>query len=386
MAYPVDQIIPINLILTPSGLGTANFSSAFAFATATDLRSGVVFGADTYRDYSSLPEVAQDFVESSPVYLIASRWFANIPKPPQLSVYMWNSEADSAVEVANKADNAAWRYWYFFPQSVTNVEANAIALADWADATTHGLVITLSDPDCEDPSNTTHLGKVLQAKGNRHAFVGYVPEAHIVTDPSQAYAMVQLAAAFHKFRPEGQRTAITGEYQVLPGVMGADLSTTAYNSLKASNLVFFTKVELQGSVDNSRVINSKSMSSYGEFMDDVINLDVLRNRLQIDGYNYIANKGTKASLEPHDYAGLLDTLSQTCKRFYDNGVLGSATYIDPDTAEEKIAKYGFVIRSKPEDVYGLSAAQKRSRQYPNTAIQVFLARAGHTAEITVNVE
>lgn len=386
MAYPVDQIIPINLMLTPSGLGTANFSSAFVFATAEDLRSGAVFNTDTYRDYTSLPDVAQDFTDSSPVYLIASRWFANIPKPPQLSVYLWDPEEDSATDVASKADNAAWRYWYFFSKAVTDVEGDATALADWADAATHGLAITLSDPDCEDPSNTAHLGKVLQAKGNRHAFVGYVPESHIAADPSQAYAMVQLAAAFHKFRPDGQRTAITGEFQVLPGVMGADLSTSAYNSLKASNLVFFTQVELQGSVDNSRVINSKSMSSYGEFMDDVINLDVLRNRLQIDGYNYIANKGTKAALEPIDYAGLLDTLSQTCKRFYDNGVLGSATYIDPDTAEEQIAKYGFVIRSKPEDVYSLSAAQKRSRQYPNTSIQVFLARAGHTAEITVNVE
>src|SRR5690606_7580756 len=112
----------------------------------------------------------------------------------------------------------------------------------------------------------------LKSKGNRHAFVGYVPANAIATDPSQAYAMVQLAAAFHKFRADGFRTAITGEYQVLPGVIGSSLSTTAYNALKAKNCVFFTQIELQGAVDASRVINSKSMSSYGEFMDDVINL------------------------------------------------------------------------------------------------------------------
>lgn len=386
MAYSVDNIIPINLILTPSGLGYANFSSAFAFGTQAELAAGVSFDVDTYRDYATLSDVLEDFKPDSEIAKIATRWFANIPKPPQISVYMWDSEADSPAEVAAKADNSAWRYWYFFPVAVTDVEANAIALADWADASTHGLPITTSAADVVDPQSETDIASVLKAKGNRHAFVGYVPASAIATDPSQAYAMVQLAAAFHKFRPDGLRTAITGEYQVLPGVIGASLTTTAYNALKAKNVVFFTQIELQGSVDASRVINSKSMSSYGEFMDDVVNLDVLRNHLQVDGYNYIANAGTKRPLTPSGYAGLLATLDATCKRFYDNGVLGEASYMDLDTAETRIAKYGYVIRSNPEDVFRLSQAQKRARQFPNTSILAILARAGHTAEITVNVE
>src|SRR5690625_5029007 len=168
--------------------------------------------------------------------------------------------------------------------------------------------------------------------------------------------------------------------------MRSSLNTTDYNTLKEKNVVFFTQVELQGVVDSSRVINSRSMSSYGEFMDDVVNLDVLRNHLQVDGYNYIANAGTKRPLTPAGYAGLLAALDDTCKRFYDNGVLGEASYMDMDTAETRIAKYGYVIRSSPEDVFGLSQAQRRARQFPNTSILTILARAGHTAEITVNVE
>src|SRR5690625_3968881 len=315
MAYPVDNIIPINLILTPSGLGYANFSSAFAFAQADELQDGATFDVDTYRDYAEISDVLEDFKPDSEVAKIATRWFANIPKPPQISVYMWDSEEDSPVEVAAKADNAAWRYWYFFPTSVTDVEASALALGDWADAATHGLPITTSAAGVVDPQSDTDIASVLMAKGNRHVFVGYVPQSAIDTDPSQAYAMVQLAAAFHKFRADGLRTAITGEYQVLPGVSGASLSTTDYNTLKEKNVVFFTQVELQGAVDASRVINSKSMSSYGEFMDDVINLDVYRNHLQVDGYNYIANAGTKRSLTPSGYAGLLATLDATSKRF-----------------------------------------------------------------------
>jgi hypothetical protein len=237
-----------------------------------------------------------------------------------------------------------------------------------------------------DPLDDTDIASKLKAKGNRFVSMCYQPASAVVTDASQIYAGVQLAAAFYKFRPTGLRSAITGEFQVLPGVVGSDLTTTAYNALKAKNVVFFTQVELKGQVDNSRVINSKSMSSFGEFMDDVINLSVLKNYMQVDGYNYIANAGTKRPLTPVGYAGLLATLEATAKTFYDNGVLGDGVFNDPVTGEETRAKLGYAMHSKAEDVLGLSDAKKRAREYPTTTMTAILARAGHTAEITVNVE
>lgn len=385
MAYPVDEIIPVNVFLTPSGLGYANFSSAFAFADQADLAAGVTFDANTFRDYATTAELAEDFATDSAIYHIATRWFAQVPKPPQISVWMKDPEDGSILETANKSADAAWRYHQFF-KADDLAEANALALGDWGDANARAIWATYSDASILNPQLDTDVMSKLKAKGNRHMFAGFKSAGHVATDPSQAYAMCQLAAAFHKFRPNGLRTAITGEYQVLPGVMGDDLPTSGYNALKAKNGVFFTQIELQGSVDNSRVINSKSMSSYGEFIDDVIGLDVLKNHLQVDGYNYIANKGTKSSLEPRDYAGLLDALSHTCKRFYDNGLLGTGTYTDPVDGKEKIAEKGFVIMAAPEDVLSLSPAQKRARQYPATTIRVVLARAGHVAELNVFAE
>lgn len=387
MAYDVDNIIDIDLIISAAGIGVADFSTAFIFADiVNDVPLDEYFAADEYRDYSSLTELSEDFATDSEVYRMAARWFAQIPSPNTVTVWAWDSAADSALEVANKANNVAWRYWYFFPKAVTDVEANSIALANFGDAETHGIPITISDAKAIDPQDSTDLGSVLKALGNRHVFVGYKDPASIATDPTQAYAMIQLAAAFNKFNPEGFRTAITAEYQVLPGVSGDDLTTTAYNALKAKNLVFFTKVELQGSIDNSRVINSKSMSSFGEYIDDVVNLDILKNRLQVNGYNYIANPGTKRPLTPRGYAGLLDTQDHTCKQFYNNGVLGESLYTDPSTGEEQLAKYGYVFFSSPEDVFNLTNTQKRNREFPATSILVILARAGHTAKFTVNVE
>ncbi|WP_033576159.1 DUF3383 family protein [Dickeya chrysanthemi] len=384
MSYSVDNIIPINLLLTPSGLGYADFSSALVFADTSDLVNGVTFAADTYRDYSSLSGVAADFKTGSDVYRIATRYFANIPKPPTITVWMKNA-TNTLLEIINSANDRVWRYHYFLKNA--DVAASSLPdLSDWSDAASHPLWLTFSADDIIDQNVTNDVISTLKAKGNRHVFAGYKSAASVTADASQAYAMVQLAAAFHKFRPTGTNTAITGEYQVLPGISGDDLTTSAYNALKAKSAVFFTKIELAGSTDNSRVINSRSMSSYGEFIDDVINLDVLKNHLQVDGYNYIAGAGSKRALTPRDYAGLLNTITATCKRFFDNGVLGQGSYVDPDSGETKVAKFGFVLRSAPEDVLNLTSEQRKLRQYPPTSLLVILARAGHVAEINVNVE
>jgi hypothetical protein len=385
MAYPVDRIIPVNVLISPSGLGYANFSSAFVFADQADLAAAVTFAANTFRDYATTSEVAEDFATDSAVYHMATRYFAQIPKPPQISVWMKDPLDASLVDTANKAADEAWRYHQFF-KIADLTEANSLALGDWGDANSRAVWATYSAAGILDPQSDTDIMSVLKAKGNRHMFAGFKSAAQTAIDPTQNYAMCQLAAAFHKFRPNGLHTAITGEFQVLPGVVGDDLSTTAYNALTAKNGVFFTQIELAGQTDNSRVINSKSMSSFGEFIDDVVNLDVLKNYLQVDGYNYIAGAGTKRPLGQRGYAGLLDVLGATCKKFYDNGVLGTGTYIDPMDGVSKVADYGFVIMSKPEDVLDLSVADKRARKFPLTTIYVFLARAGHVAELTVNVE
>lgn len=420
MAYPVDNIIPVNLILTPGGLGYADFSSAFVFANTADLKTlpappqamvkpgkikvvekviaegednalvtqedaQVVFPVDTFRDYGNLTELAADFSTASDIYLIATRYFAQVPRPAQITVWMKNPADKTLLETVNKATEEAWRYHYFFKHADLT-DPNVLSLSDWSDAAEHPVWFTTSAANITDGNVHNDIASQLAAKGNRHMFVGYKLAASVTADPSQAYAMVQLAAAFNKFKPLGINTAITGEYQVLPGVSGDSLKTSGYNALKTKKAVFFTEIELAGQTDACRVINSRSMSSYDEFIDDVINLDVLKNSLQVDGYNYIANVGTKRALTPREYGGLLSCVAATCKRFYDNGVLGEGTYVDQESGETKVASFGFVINSKPEDVLSLTASQRKKRYFPPTSVLVILARAGHVAEINVTVE
>ena len=416
MAYSVDNIIPVNVIIGAAGLGYADFTTAFVFADASDLPKdepailteggekletekgeailpemvpvtarGEDFPVDTFRDYSGATDIGKDFGTESEIFLIATRYFAQIPRPSSLTVWMKNPEDESLIATVNKANEAAWRYNYFFKAEDFSDE-NLLVLSDWSDTTDHPVWYTNTDDEVIEQNETNDIVSRLAKKGNRHMLVGWrAPEA-VEIDPSQAHSMVQVAATFAKFRPNGLNTAITAEYQVLPGIDGDELTTSHYNALKAKKAVFFTPVELAGQKDSCRVINSLSMSSYGEFIDDVINIDVLKNHLQVDGYNHIANVGTKRPLTPRGYESLLNVLTDTLKRFYNNGVLGEGTYTDEQTGEEKTAKFGYVILSKAEDVLSLTKAQRKKREFPPTKILVILSRAGHVAELNVTVE
>ena len=138
MAYPVDEIIPINLILTSAGLGYANFPAPLFLLTrmillavfrgtlltgkkplkteddkflvkenADPLVRNADFEPDTYRDYADIDELRIDFNVDSDVYIIAKRYFAQIPKPPQVSVWMKNPKDESLEVTASKANEAA---------------------------------------------------------------------------------------------------------------------------------------------------------------------------------------------------------------------------------------------------------------------------------------
>lgn len=386
MSYPVSNIIPLSLVLTPAGLAAANFNTAMIIAPVGELEGTSSLTAGDTKDYASNEEILEDFTSDSVADLASRRWFANVPSPPQITVYVWDDVNDSVVTAANEAVDKAWRYWIFFPQATTGTESDITDLADWADANGHFVSFVTDNADAKDSGISTDLGSVLSDRGNRHIFIGYREAQTVTDDASQDYANAQTAAAFQKFNPDGDRTAITAEFQVLPGVVGESLATSAYTALNDKNIVYWSEVELQGSIDASRTLNTKTPSSFGEYIDDVFNLDVLKNRLQVAGYNYLANAGTKRPLTPRGYAGLLNALEGVLKQFYDNGVLGQAEYTDPATGETELAKYGYAIFSEPEDVLDLTASQRTNREYPPVQALVILARAGHQADITINVE
>ena len=285
MSYPATNIIRINARISPAGLGNANFASATLFAPQLELPVG--FAPDTSRKYFTLPALSEDFADTTETYKAAQRWLGGTPATRELTVYGAATADATRAATLNKARNQMWWYWTMWTAPVLAVKADALAIAQWCEDNTSmfidnqtGTAVT----DIRNPALTTDVASALTAAGFRHVFTA----AHA----ADAYSGSALAKHYAAVNYSADRSTITGEFKKSPGVTAENLTGTAYTAMQSDKkkAVFYTVVDNQGSTDSGRWLNTMTHSTYGEFIDDVVNLDACVNYLTTSLYNAVANQ------------------------------------------------------------------------------------------------
>ena len=379
MSYDASQIINIVTRISPQGLSYANFSLAMLFAPEDELPVG--FNVNTYRVYTSLSDVSVDFAITDETYLAAQRFMAMTPTPQEIRI--WGRKSTTAavetiVESLNLAANETWWYWTFFTDDVYNDEASMLLVADWLDANTRYSINCSTAADIRDIGDSTDIASELTTKGTRH-----ISTFSHATDP---YAGHAVAAWFSSVNYTVPGSTITGEFKKLPGVVAEDLTSTEYASmtLDTKKAVFYTKVDLQGSTDSGRVINSWAHSSFGEYIDDVVNLDAFVNNLMVNLYNATANQTTKLPQTPPGQSVLLAAAKEMGELYIANGYLGPRNYTNPDTGLEDFT-LGYEILTKPEDILSITDPERADRESAPIQMRIFRAGAIHHVNVTVDV-
>lgn len=376
MPYPAENIINIVTNIRAAGLGTANFGAGMVFADF-DSSSDVTFVTGTYRDYGGAAAVAAHFNIASDVYLAALAWFSAVPKPKTLRVYL-RQELDTPVESLNDAINKRiWFYWFEFETTIRANDADVLALIAAGDAADKFYAGTTNQADVRTPSLATDIVSKAKLQGSRRAF--------LLSHATAPYAGFELAAVFSRVNFNAANSTITGEFKKLPGIVAEDLTLTAYSAMKEKGAVFYTVVETGGQEDTGRVINSKSTSSFGEFIDDVFNLDGFVNSLRVNLYNALANIPTKLKQTPEGQQELLNAAAQIGQRFIDNGYLGARLYTSDETGEEVLSD-GYEILSKADDILDITDAERADRLAAPIIMRLFRAGAIHAVDVTVNVD
>lgn len=379
MSYDASNIINIVTRISPQGLSFANFSLAMLFAPEDELPIG--FDVNTFRIYSSLSDLSVDFADTTETYKAAQRYMAMIPTPRELRV--WGRKSTTAVvetiiETLNIAANETWWYWTFFTDDVYNDEATMILVADWLDANIRYNFNCSTAADIRDPGDATDIASQLTSKGTRR--ISTVSHA---TDP---YAGHALAAWFSSVNYSIAGSTITGEFKKLPGVVAEDLTSTEYGAMKldTKKAVFYTVVDLQGSSDIGRVVNSWSHSAFGEYIDDIINLDAFVNNLRVNLYNATANQTTKLPQTSPGQAVLLAAAKEIGELYIANGYLGERVWTNPDNGLEEYTR-GYEILTKPEDILDITDPDRADRKSAPVRIRIFRAGAIHAVDVTVDV-
>ncbi len=379
MSYPAGDIIQINTRISPAGLGTANFASAMLFAPETDLPVG--FLKDTYRSYSSMKALSVDFPSTTETYKSAERWLGGIPATRRVMV--WGAAtADAQPDVTlNKARNITWWYWTMFTAPVLATASKVTNIAQWCE--TNGSMFVNNQTGANatairDPMLTTDIASVLTTLGLRHVYT-----ACHATDGNAGNALAKHFAAVNY---SADRSTITGEFKKSPGVATEDLTATAYDAMQkpTKKACFYTTVDLQGSVDSGRWMNTYTHSTYGEFIDDVVNLDAMVNAMTVALYNVLTKQTTKLAQTPVGQAVLIGTARNVCEQYVRNGYLGPRNYIDPDDGIEKYTA-GYEILTKPEDILDLSDADRNARKSAPLRIRLFRAGAIHMVQVDMDV-
>ena len=379
MSYPAGDIIQINTRISPAGLGTANFASAMLFAPETELPVG--FLKDTYRSYSDMKALTVDFATTTETYKSAQRWLGGIPATRRIMV--WGTPtADANPDVTlNKARNVTWWYWTMLVAPVLAIAAKVTNAAQWCE--TNGSMLINNQTGAaataiRDPMLTSDIASALTTLGLRHVFTAcHATEANAGNALAKHFAAVNYSA---------DRSTITGEFKKSPGVASEDLTATAYDAMSkpTKKACFYSVVDLQGSVDNGRWLNTFTHSTYGEYIDDVVNLDAMVNALTVGLYNTLTKQTTKLAQTPVGQAVLIGAARNVCEQYVRNGYLGPRNYIDPDDGIEKYSA-GYEILTKPEDILLLSDADRNARKSAPLRIRLFRAGAIHLVQVDVDV-
>ena len=378
MSYSASNIINIVTRISPQGLSFANFSIAMLFSPEVEKPVGMA--VNTFRVYSSLSDLSVDFANTTETYKAAQRYLAMIPTPREIRVFARSdiTDADSMVTTLNIAANLTWWYWTMFTKDVYVDEPTVILIADWLDSNLRLTFNCSVAANIRDAVDNTDIASVLTSKGTRH-----IATFSHATDP---YAGHALMAWFSSVNYSIPGSTITGEFKKLPGVVAEDLTGTEYAAMRLNTkkAVFYTKVDLQGSNDVGRVINSWTHSTFGEYMDDVVNLDAFVNNLRVNIYNAVANQTTKLPQTPPGQSVLHAAAREIGELYISNGYLGPRTWTNPDNGLNELT-LGYEILTKPEDILSITTSDRSNRKSAPIRIRIFRAGAIHAVDITVDV-
>lgn len=375
--FPIEQIIPITTRISPAGLSTANFASAMLFANKTELPAG--FTEDTVRTYYSTSSLAADFAPTTETYKAGAKFLGSTPAVPKLTVWGTADDDTDIKTTLAKAFNKHYWYWTLVTKDVLATEVDVLAIASWCEensvmfpnSQTGEAVVKIRNPDADDD-----ICSKLNKLGYRHAFT----VAH-ATDPYAAYALIKHSASVNY---SADNSTIDTEFKKSPGVAAEDLSDTEQNAMVTKRCAFYSVLDLQGSTDSGRWLQTWSHSTYGESISDIVDLDAFVNSLRVELYNTIVNQTTKLPQTPVGQEALIGAAKRVGRQYIRNRYLGPRNYISPDTGLEAYTE-GFEVLTKATDILDLSDSDRAARKSAPINMRVFKAGSVRICDVIVDV-
>ena len=125
------------------------------------------------------------------------------------------------------------------------------------------------------------------------------------------------------------------------------------------------------------------------FYDDVYNLNWFIGALEVAGFNFLRQTGTKVPQTEKGMDGLKSAYREVCQRAISNGFIsagtwtGTDTFGNPEDFVRNISDFGYYIYSSP--IASQSSVEREARQAPLVQIAIKYAGAIQTSSVIVNI-
>jgi hypothetical protein len=303
----LNDIITIAEYISPLSAPRSTFDQLLVVGT-----SGVIDTTERLREYTSASDMLTDgFALDDTEYLAAQKYFSQSPAPTTLWVGCQSvSPAETFVE-AVEACRRANQEWYVVvcPEAA---KADHLLLAAWAEAASPSSVyaFTTSDSDCIT-NVSTDIFSMLKALSYKKTIGQYSTTSNIAIIAIMGYAMganngLANSAFTLKFKGE---VGITVE-PLTETQMGYLDGKNGNSYLNFGNYYNFFK---EGKMAN------------GYFFDEIINLDMLRNDIQLNLMD-VLYQTTKVAQTDAGQSQLLLACNQACDKAVDRGFLAPGTW------------------------------------------------------------
>lgn len=381
MSYPVNKIIPMQINLASAGLSSANFASGVFFVPVAESPEDK---RGTY-DVVGKNDWGTMFESSTETHKALSAFFGGIPEPSEIILWYTSSSDNGVAGTMDSAlDVLGWWFWTFWDKDTLSDTAKVAQIAAWCES--KGIFfantqIGANAAAIRNPATTNDILSTLKTSGYRYHACA-TSEA-ITESGVESYAFMKLAKWFMQVNYLGTNSTIPANFQKLSGLTAENLSGTKISALEAKKGWWYGTAELQGSTDVGRVFNGVTTSSFGESIQDVVNLAAFKNALTVALYNVVTDTVNYARQEPAGQQAVLDAAARVGKQFVDNGFLGPRTYISTETGEP-VTTIGYEVIGNALDILDLSDEQRQNAQCAPFSIRIY--RKGFIESVPVQVD
>lgn len=283
--------------------------------------------------------------------------------------------SDANGQTLAEAVQAALQQVYFGGVITTQYTDDATTLAN--SSAIQAMDVTYFN-DMTSLKDMASLGADIKAAGNGKtrtlAYSVGTEQAKIAT---ATYATIAKSVNWR-----GSNTAMTMNLKTLTGV-NADKGLSDSYVLSANT----NGVDIYGNTGGLSVVYSNDNNGY---TDDIEGRLWLKKFIEVSGFNYLRQTGTKIPQTEEGMTGLRNAYTQVCEQGIRNGFIapgtwnGAIPFGDPEKFSEAIEQKGYYIYSIPVALQ--SQTDREARKAPVVQIAVKCSGAFHFSDVIITVQ